>query len=547
MNHAAPSGAPGHASETSAPRAEGRSTRRAALSVIAAAVAAWLAAVGAVALLSPPALPAAAAVAAALTALGCAVALVAQRRAARRSRALRAERVRAERLEAELTALRGEIDRAVHHALPWAVQGDHGRASADTVLAQGEEHLPAHPAVRQLVESAVRSVYAERRRLASALSVLESGASRVQAAVTAQVAELDRRKLPYWQDNVHANVPHSRVREDMEALDRLLAPMDLLAQRLLVLTGARRTGRPWPRPVPIANVVRAAVGRSEDFTRVVAALPPVPQGVRGPAVNAAIHVLSELIDNALQFSPPTTQVHVTVESATSGIVLHIDDSGLPMRTETLQRARLTVDLERPLDITDLSGSRLGLAAARLAGERFGMRIEFRPSITGGTRASVFLPVQWLSPVTDSPAVRAPAATERPRRAGGAVSTTTGPVGATAAATRAPVAAAPADPERTGAAAEPVGAAAQAPDGDRDPQAPSATASAGPEGEPREERRLPKRRRGSTLPDRPAARKPDTGTRLAPDEAARRMSSFHNAVRPSTPAVPPAPSDLPETP
>ncbi|NJQ16773.1 hypothetical protein HCN52_18015, partial [Streptomyces bohaiensis] len=59
MNHAAPSGAPGHASETSAPRAEGRSTRRAALSVIAAAVAAWLAAVGAVALLSPPALPAA--------------------------------------------------------------------------------------------------------------------------------------------------------------------------------------------------------------------------------------------------------------------------------------------------------------------------------------------------------------------------------------------------------------------------------------------------------------------------------------------------------
>ncbi|NJP67268.1 sensor histidine kinase, partial [Streptomyces spiramenti] len=405
MTHEAPSGAARPAPEPPAPSAEGRRNRRSTVAVVAVCAGIWLATVGAVALVSPDAVPVAASVAAALTALGCVGTLVARRRAARTQRALLAERARAARLEAELDALHADLERAAGHSLPWATDGVQSRASADTVLAEGEEHLPSHPAVRNLVETAVRSMYAERRRLASALSVLESGASRVQAAVTAQVAELDRRKLPYWQDDVHASVPHSQVRKDLEALDRLLAPMDLLAQRLLVLTGARRTGRPWPRPVPIANVVRAAVGRSEDFTRVVAALPPVPQGVRGPAVNAAIHVLSELIDNALQFSPPTTQVHVTVESASSGIVLHIDDSGLPMRTETLQRARTTVDLERPLDITDLSGSRLGLAAARLAGERFGMRIEFRPSITGGTRASVFLPVQWLSPVTDSPTGR----------------------------------------------------------------------------------------------------------------------------------------------
>ncbi|WP_338320631.1 sensor histidine kinase, partial [Streptomyces lonarensis] len=416
MNHDAPSGAAGPASQPPAPPAESRGNRRAVVLAVALAAGVWLATVGAVALLAPSAVPVAAAVAGALTVLGCTGAVVTRRRAARTQDALLAERHRATRLESDLTALHTDLARAIRHSLPWATDGSHGRASADTVLAQGQEHLPSHPAVRELVETAVRTVYTERRRLASALSVLESGASRVQAAVTAQVAELDRRKLPYWQDNVHASVPHSQVRKDMEALDRQLAPMDLLAQRLLVLTGARRTGRPWPRPVPIANVVRAAVGRSEDFTRVVAALPPVPQGVRGPAVNAAIHVLSELIDNALQFSPPTTQVHVTVENATSGIVLHIDDSGLPMRTETLQRARTTVDLERPLDITDLSGSRLGLAAARLAGERFGMRIEFRPSITGGTRASVFLPVQWLSPVTDSPTGRSAAAPERRRPA-----------------------------------------------------------------------------------------------------------------------------------
>ncbi|MFE3737026.1 sensor histidine kinase [Streptomyces sp. NPDC059134] len=489
--------------------------------IVAAAGGGWAVAVGTVALASPTAVAVAGWVAAAFAATGCVLALVARRRAVRTAAVLRTEQHHAALLESELDTLRADLDHAVRRSLPWAAEGIKERASADSILAAGQEHLPTHPAVRELVEGAVRAMHTERRRLMSVLSVLESGASRVQAAVTAQVAELDRRKLPYWQDNVDTGVPHHQVREDLEALDRLLAPMDLLAQRLLVLTGARRTGRPWPRPVPIARVVRAALGRSEDFTRVVAALPPVPQGVRGPAVNAAIHVLSELVDNALRFSPPTTQVHVSVESASSGIVLHIDDSGLPMQEEALQRARATVDVTRPLDITDVSGSRLGLAAARLAGERFGMRIEFRPSITGGTRASVFLPLQWLTAVADSPTGKTPvvpAATERRRPA-----------------------LVPAAPAATDVAPDyrAAPAARVTLDPDTEPDAGPVTL---PAPVPAGERRLPKRSRGSTLPERPTERAPDTGTRLAPDEAARRISSFHRAVRPA----PPAPSDPSET-
>ncbi|MDT0438654.1 MULTISPECIES: sensor histidine kinase [Streptomyces] len=489
--------------------------------ILATAIASWAVSVGAVAWVAPTTAVVVGCLAAAFTVTGCVLALATRRRAIRTAQALRTEQHRVARLENELEALRTDLGHAVRHSLPWAAESIRERASADSILAAGQEHLPTNPAVRELVEEAVRAMHAERRRLMSVLSVLESGASRVQAAVTAQVAELDRRKLPYWQDNIDAGVPHHQVREDLEALDRLLAPMDLLAQRLLVLTGARRTGRPWPRPVPIARVVRAALGRSEDFTRVVAALPPVPQGVRGPAVNAAIHVLSELVDNALRFSPPTTQVHVTVENAYSGIVLHIDDSGLPMQEEALQRARDTVDVTRPLDITDVSGSRLGLAAARLAGERYGMRIEFRPSITGGTRASVFLPMQWLSAVADSPTGQTSLGT-----------------GATAGRRPSLVPSAPATTDLA-----PLRATHEA----RLTIDPDAEPDAGPVPlpvtVPGGERRLPKRSRGSTLPDRPAERTPDTGTRLAPDDAARRISSFHRAVRPA----PPAPSDHTETP
>ncbi|MGY5079359.1 ATP-binding protein [Streptomyces nigrescens] len=311
------------------------------------------------------------------------------------------------RSEADLRRLQDDIDRAAR-VLPWAVDRLRERASSPTVLARlGQEGLlPTHETLRGVVHITVHTLHQEHRRLTSAMVMVQGCGKRLHAAITDHLQEIDERKRPYW--DTSAPICREDVRADLEALDARVSSTGLLTQRLLALCGARRAGRPWARPVAVERVVRAAVGSCDHYRRVELALPQVPVAVAGPAVTAAIHALGELLDNALRFSPPTTLVRVSGEDAVSALVLHVDDSGLAMGEETLRRAREAVDFEQPLDITRLSGSRLGLAAARLSAERFGLRIAFCRSATGGTRASIVLPRQWLTTPPAPSVSRAPA-------------------------------------------------------------------------------------------------------------------------------------------
>lgn len=314
------------------------------------------------------------------------------------------------RSQAELRRLQDDIEKAAH-ILPFAVDQLRERASAATVLARlGEQgQLPADETLRGVVHKTVHTLHQEHLRLTSAMVMVQGCGQRLHAAVVDHLQDIDERKRPYWEGG-SAPIYRQAVRADFEALDARLSSTGLLTQRLLALSGARRAGRPWAKPVSLERVVRAAVGACEHHPRVELALFRVPVAVTGPAVGPAIHVLAELVDNALRFSAPTTRVRVTGEDAASVIVLHVDDSGLAMAEETLRRARETVDFDQPLDITRISGSRLGLAAARISAERFGMRIAFCASASGGTRASITLPRQWLTHDTPpAPAVgRAPA-------------------------------------------------------------------------------------------------------------------------------------------
>ncbi|MFF9788817.1 ATP-binding protein [Streptomyces nigrescens] len=301
-----------------------------------------------------------------------------------------------EQSQGEFRQLRDDVE-SVAEVLPSAVEQLRERASAATVLARlGEQGLlPSDGTLRGVVRTTVHTLHQEHRRLTSAMAMVQGCGQRLHAAVTDHLQDIDERKRPYWEGG-SAPVHRQAVRADFEALDARLSSTGLLTQRLLALSGARRAGRPWAKPISLERVVRAAVGACEHHPRVQLALPRISVVVAGPAVAAAIHVLAEVLDNALRFSAPTMPVRVSCEDVATAMVLHIDDSGLAMAEETLRRARHTVDFDQPLDITRLSGSRLGLAAARLAGERFGMRIAFCASASGGTRATVVLPRQWLA-------------------------------------------------------------------------------------------------------------------------------------------------------
>ncbi len=90
--------------------------------------------------------------------------------------------------------------------------------------------------------------------------------------------------------------------ENLFKLDHLATRMRRNAESLLVLAGAEPPRR-RARPVELADVVRVAIGEVEDFTRVhLLALDETTVG-GNVAVDLA-HLLSELMENATQFSPP---------------------------------------------------------------------------------------------------------------------------------------------------------------------------------------------------------------------------------------------------
>ena len=126
-----------------------------------------------------------------------------------------------------------------------------------------------------------------------------------------------------------------RNEEDPDRLDSLFR-LDHLAARLrrnsanlLVLAGAQLS-RDQREPVPLSTVISAAVSEVEDYRRVETA--GVPDcTVIGAAVGSIIHLLAELIDNALRYSPPTTSVWVSAaRGGDGGVLLWVSDSGLGM-------------------------------------------------------------------------------------------------------------------------------------------------------------------------------------------------------------------------
>jgi hypothetical protein len=112
--------------------------------------------------------------------------------------------------------------------------------------------------------------------------------------------------------------------------------------------------------------------------------------VPGPAVSDVVHLLAELIENAMVFSASDTQVQVSVQAlASGGVLIQVSDGGVGVSAARL--AELNARLDDPPAI-DVSVSRhMGLfAVARLA-ERHGVRVRLRAGTPQGLTALVWLP------------------------------------------------------------------------------------------------------------------------------------------------------------
>ncbi|MDI3423169.1 sensor histidine kinase [Streptomyces luteolus] len=183
---------------------------------------------------------------------------------------------------------------------------------------------------------------------------------------------------------------------DLFRLDHLTTRMRRHAEGLVILSGAAPS-RQWRKPVPLMDVVRAAVAEVEDYERIeVRRLARI--AVTGPAVADLTHLVAELLENATVFSPPHTAVQVHGERVANGFTLEIHDRGLGMTPDALLDANLRLAETPEFELSDTD--RLGLYVVSRLAQRQNVRVSLQPSPYGGTTAVVFVPDVLLTAAPD---------------------------------------------------------------------------------------------------------------------------------------------------
>jgi signal transduction histidine kinase len=177
---------------------------------------------------------------------------------------------------------------------------------------------------------------------------------------------------------------------DLFRLDHLATRIRRNAENLLVLSG-EEPPRTWGRPVPLVDVVRAAIAETEDLDR-VAFVVDEQLAVAGNAVADLTHLLAELVENAVHFSPPEASVNIRTRPylQTPGAqVLTVEDWGVGMQAEDMTAANDLLATPREVDLS--VSQRLGLhVVARLA-QRHAIKVSLTPTPGCGVTAAVVLP------------------------------------------------------------------------------------------------------------------------------------------------------------
>ncbi|MYW13523.1 histidine kinase, partial [Streptomyces sp. SID2563] len=195
-------------------------------------------------------------------------------------------------------------------------------------------------------------------------------------------------------------------------LDHMATVMRRHSENMLVLAGADH-GHGHPGPIPLVDVLRAAVSEIERYERVtIQSLPPHAQ-VAGFAADDLSHLVAELLENATSFSPPDSHVQLSGWLLESGeVMLSVQDEGIGM--SSVRMGELNTRLADPALFEtgeqNADGAGLGLQVTSLLAARHGVRVELREQKGSGVTAVVVLPEALLPkalPAATPPPVTAP--------------------------------------------------------------------------------------------------------------------------------------------
>ena len=251
-------------------------------------------------------------------------------------------------------------------------------------------NLADDPRVNGLVLN-VRDVTEQAALRQSISDLLHNLARRSQGLVDRQLELLDELE--------RAEVDPDRL-DELFRMDHLATRMRRNVENLIVLSGVDQRRR-WSESVPLRDVVEAAVGEVEEYSRVrVAGLHDLT--LAGQAASDVAHLVAELVENAASFSSPTTRVEVSGGPTGNGYVLEIEDHGIGMSDAELDEAnrRLAEPLAADVAVSRMMGFHV---VGRLA-VRHGIKVQLRHSWFGGVTALVLLPAVLLGSAGEHPSM-----------------------------------------------------------------------------------------------------------------------------------------------
>ncbi|MEV4375936.1 nitrate- and nitrite sensing domain-containing protein [Streptosporangium sp. NPDC049644] len=248
------------------------------------------------------------------------------------------------------------------------------------------------------VARAFDEVHREAIRLAGDEARLRSNINAMFVNLSRRTQSLVERQIDLIDDLEQGEQDEGRL-GSLFKLDHLATRMRRNSENLLVLAGQEQSRR-WSEPVPLSDVVRASLSEVENYERVNLR---VESGISiiGQAVNDIVHLVAELVENAIFFSPQDTKITVTSNGNEMGaVILAVTDAGIGMSDEELAEANRRL-AEPPA--VDLSVSRrMGLFVVGRLAMRHGIRVQLRRPETGGLSAVVLLPVQVVAQGTGVP-------------------------------------------------------------------------------------------------------------------------------------------------
>ena len=249
------------------------------------------------------------------------------------------------------------------------------------------------------VARAFDQVHREAVRLAADEAMLRGNLNAMFVNLSRRSQSLIERQLSLI-DNLEQTEQDADRLSSLFRLDHLATRMRRNSENLLVLAGHEAASRRWSQPVPLVDVLRAAISEIEQYERVVLNVQPGIQ-VIGQAVNDVVHLVAEIVENATTFSPEDTQVYVTGQPLTSGgVLLDITDNGVGISEQEMAHANWRLDNPPVVDVA--VSRRMGLFVVGRLAARHGVRVRLRHAQSGGLTALIWLPESVAAPEGGQP-------------------------------------------------------------------------------------------------------------------------------------------------